>query len=378
MFCEKLLEFNKLTIATKMLRNLRKISAITNSFSSAYTQRRTFLTNDYKCTEAWSSQTSTSTLTRNNLNDFYNVLDQNYLSKGVISALDVDIFANALNEPVYLEELKDLLHKLRLSAQTGSTLESTNHATVKKFIEFDQIEELVHMLQNPLDFGLFLDDFTANILLDKLIVSEKYELAAIVASTIMLQEDFSNDITCALCQYASYKYITAPRARPEPVAPTPSGKPKKIEEIKIRVKFLRNPYFDDHFDIKDTLLLSGKTLAWISERSNDNLNNNLQILGWLIYKKYDTLLSQCENFATSPSSRVHNEVIEQMKVESNMDAGAKEVLSKCISILGKVQVSEIPLEKSLKITIENAINKVQNNDISKQKQVSNQNDFRSS
>lgn len=359
-----------------MLRNLRKIPAITNALPSAYIQRQTFLTNDYKCTEAWNSQISTPILNKVNLNDFYHVLDQNFLSKGVISALDVDIFANALNEPVYLEELKDLLHKLRLSAETGSMLESTHHATVRNYIEFDHIEELVDMLQEPLNFGLFLDDFTANILLDKLIVSEKYELATKVASMIMLQEDFSNDITCALCQYASYKYITAPRAVPEGSetvsdAPASSGKPKKVEEIKIRVKFLRNPYFDDHFDIKDTLLLSGKTLAWISERCNDNLHNNLQILGWLMYKKYEKLFAYCEKFAKSPSFKVYNEVIEQMKIESNMKSEAKEMLGKCISVLGKVQTTELPLEKSLMITIENAINKVQNIDISKQKQVCN-------
>lgn len=361
-----------------MLRNLRKISVITNAFSSAYIQRQTFLTNDYKCTEAWNSQTSTPILTKVNLNDFYNVLEQNFLSKGVISALDVDIFANALNEPVYLEELKDLLHKLRLSAETGSMLESTHHATVRNYIEFDHLEELVEILQDPLNFGLFLDDFTANILLDKLIVSEKYELAAKVASTIMLQEDFSNDITCALCQYASYRYITTPRAVPdgskaESSAPTSSGKPKKVEEIKIRVKFLRNPYFDDHFDIKDTLLLSGKTLAWISERCSDNLNDNLQILGWLMYKKYDKLLAYCEKFAKSPSSKVYNEVIEQMKIESSMEHEAKEMLDKCISLLSTVQPTELPLQNSLMITIENAINKVQNNDISKQNQVCNEN-----
>lgn len=352
-----------------MLRNLRKIPAVKNSFSLPHIQKQTFLTNDYKCSEDWKSQTSSPILSKVKLNDFYNVVEQNFLSKGVISAIDVDIFAHASNDPMYLEELKNLLHKLRLSAETGSTLESTHHATVRNYIEFDHVEELVEMLQDPLNFGLFLDDFTANILLDKLIVSQKYELAVKVASTIMLQEDYSNDITCALCQFACFKYVTTPRAAPEPVAPAPLGKPKKVEEIKIRVKFLRNPYFDDHFDIKDVLLLSGKTLAWISERYKDNFNNNLQMLGWLMYKKYDKLLAYCENFAKSPSSKVHNEVIEQMKTESNMEAKSKEVLDKCILVLGKVNSAEISLEESLKIVIENAINKVQNSDISKQKQV---------
>lgn len=353
---------------TKMFRNLRKIS-LKRSVTSIYIPKCSFLTNNYKCTDAWNSQISTPILTTVNLNDFYSILDQNHASKGVISAIDVDIFANAINDPSYLEELKSLLHKLRLSAETKNTLESTHHATVRKFIEFDHIPELVDMLKDPLNFGLFLDDYTANILLDKLIVSENYDLAAEVASLIMLQEDYTNDITCTLCQYACYKYIIGYTPLPEPTSL--EEKTKKVEEIKIRVKFLRNPYFDDHFDIKDTLILSGKTLAWISERAFDSLNNNLQIIGWLIYKKYEKLLVCCENFSKTASFKIHSEVIDLLNREhGKADDESKTILESCISLLSAVSYSEVPLEESLKISIENAINKTQNKDISQQNEVS--------
>ncbi|KAJ2950685.1 hypothetical protein O0L34_g8945 [Tuta absoluta] len=349
-----------------MLRSLRRIP-VRQSFLSIYIQKQTFLTNDYKCTDAWNAQTSSPILTKVNLNDFYNILDQNFTSKGVISAIDVDIFANAIKDSAYVEELKDLLHKLRKSAETGNTLASTHHATIRNFMEFGHVEELIDILKDPLNFGVFLDDYARNILLDKLITAGDYEKAACVASLVMLQEEYTNEISCVLCQYACYKFITT--YSPPAAEPAPEEKKKKIEEIKIRVKFLRNPYFDDHFDLKDPLLLAGKTLAWISERSKDNVHNNLQILGWLFYKKYDNLLETCES-CSKTSFKLYREIIDLMKKESeSVEGDNKEKLEKCLSLLSKVDTADNALEESLKICIENAINRVQTNDIKQQQQL---------
>lgn len=347
-----------------MIRNLRRIPLKQKNL--IFIRRQTFLTNDYQCNGAWNAQVSSSVLSKVNLHDFFNTVDQNYSTKGVISAIDVDVFANSVKESVYLDELKELLHKLRLSAETGNTLESTHHATIRNYIEFGNIEDLVKILQDPLNFGVFLDAYTANILLNKLITAQNYEQAATVASLVMLQEDFSNDITCTLCQYACYKYISG-YTPPEPSPP--EDKPKKVEEVKIRIKYLRNPYFDDHFDIKDTLTASGKTLAWISEKSSDNLNNNLQVIGLLVYKKYDKLLALSENLHKS-SFKTYAEVLEILKKESeNVEAEARTTLEQCLSVLSSVGTVETSLEDSLKIAIENAINKNQNKDIASQEQL---------
>lgn len=350
-----------------MLRHFRKCYQ-KNGLIPVLTCSRNFLTNDYRCTESWDTINSSPIINKINLNDFYNQLDINYSSKGSISAIDIDIFAHAVKETDHLDELKDLLHKLRLSAETGNMLQSTHHATIRNFIKFGYIQELVEILKDPLNFGVFLDDYTANILLDELLKSEKYELAANVASLVMLQEEFTNELTCNLCQYACYKYITNYTV-PEP-APTEDPKKKKVEEIKIRVKFLRNPYFDDHFDIKDSLVLAGKSLAWISDQRHDNLNNNLQIIGWMIFRKYEKLLAFCNHVSNLPASKIFPEVINLLEKAKSVESENTERLDKCIGILSKMeQNSDVNLEESLKFLIENAINKVQNKDIQMQKQV---------
>lgn len=351
-----------------MLRNCRRILHTKSNFAGVFLQKQTFLTNEYKCNDAWTSQTLSSVSNKINLNDFYNIIDQNYSSKGVISAIDVDIFSNSLKDSFHLDELKDLLHKLRLSAETGNMLESTHQATIRNYLQFGAVEDLISILKDPLNFGVFLDEYTANILLDKLVTSCNFEQAANVASLIMLQEDNNNEITSALCQYACFKYIMDYIKPPEPEVIT--AKSKKVEEFKIRIKFLRNPYFDDHFDIKDIYTLSGKTLAWMSEKSSENIKNNLQIIGWLVYRKYDKLLNVCQKTAKLTSSKIYGEVIDLIKRDMNyLDTEAKATLSSCISILEKTPPAKISLEESIKNEIENAINKEQTKDIQAQQKV---------
>ncbi|CAG4940583.1 unnamed protein product [Colias eurytheme] len=334
-------------------------------YSAIIIPKQSFLTNEYKCINAWNKQTTSPILTKLNLNDFYTSLEQNYSSKGVMSAIDVDIFANAVKDPSYLDELKDLLHKLRLTADTGNTLESTHHATVRNYLDFGNIQELIEILKDPLNYGIFLDCFAANLLLDKLITSQNYELASNVASLIMLQEDYSNDITCSLCQYACYKFIS--EYKPPLDENKTEKENKKVEEIKIRVKYLRNEYFDDHFDIKDIKILTGKTLAWISKQFQDNTSNNLQLLGWLYYKKYDKLLSLCEKLAGNTSFKVYKEVLNLIEAESTEDS--KEILGKCLSLFSNSEIIEDKMEESIKIMVENAINRSQNKDIAAQEEM---------
>lgn len=331
--------------------------------------KRTFLTNAYSCTEAWISRTSTPILSKVNLNDFYNMLDQSYSSKGVISATDVDIFANAIKDANYLDELRDLLYKLRLSSETGGTLPSTHYATIRNYTDFGNTQDLLEILKDPLNYGIFLDDHSCNILLNKLLTSQKYEEAATVASVIMLQEEYCNEITIALCQYACYKFVQSYKSQ---LLSIPEKTNKKPDEIKIRVKFLRNPYYDDHFDIRDKLQLTGKTMAWLALNRSDNLSLNLQLAGWILYKKYDKLSALCKEIAVNDKFKLYAEIKEILMKEQSKETtedGLASATKECLNNLNKTPVTDISLEVALKLFVENAINKIHNHDVSAQQQV---------
>jgi small subunit ribosomal protein S27 len=123
-----------------------------------------------------------------------------------------------------------------------------------------------------------------NLLMDHFIKKEDFASAAKVASFMMLQEEFENPISNALAIYSCHNYLKNPDTWIENDPETLIEKPK--EEIKIRVKYLRNPYFDDHFDLWKPSDLVGKTLWWVGLAMDNTLGRSCQLRGLVLYNKY--------------------------------------------------------------------------------------------
>lgn len=274
-----------------MIRNLNRLPLVRAS-------RRTYLSSSYKCVSAWEARLGTPTLAIN-LDQFYADVETKYQQQQrKVSAIDVDIFVNKVTGDSYVDEMADLIHKLRMTEEASNLLDSTAHALVRNLAENDQIDFLRQILRDPLNYGVFLDTFTANLLLDKLVEEGKFTAAAEIASFMMLQEDFGDDISRSLCLLSAFKYLDNPEpfvkveAAPEPAkntpapAPTPKGKKGKKEELRVRVKFLRNEYFDDHFDLKESRHLVGKTLVRLSAESPKKFQASSKLLGLCLYEKY--------------------------------------------------------------------------------------------
>ena len=62
-----------------------------------------------------------------------------------------------------------------------------------------------------------------------------------------------------------------------------------LYQVKILVRYVRNPYFDDHFDLRDPEQLAGKTLGLLSARLESPLKENAAVLGWAMYAKWQAL-----------------------------------------------------------------------------------------
>lgn len=283
------------------------------SHALARANSRTFLSDAYKCTEAWQARLESPVLKGIKSTQFYYELEKKYVQHGQMCAVDVDIYANKLNDNQNLDELADIVHKLRMTAETSHTLDSTPHALIRHHLDFgnDDIENLVRILDDRLSYGVFFDTYTANLTLDRLLKLKNYHLAAKVASLLMLQEDFDNEIARTLSLFACYKFLEDPQPFEEPVkaqdprvvkaiaeameehAKKPEklkrGKGKNLEEVRIRVHFLRNEYFDDHFDLINSLHLVGKTFLTIARHLNGEtaVANSATLLGHCLYEKYE-------------------------------------------------------------------------------------------
>lgn len=98
----------------------------------------------------------------------------------------------------------------------------------------------------------------------------------------MLQEDFSNEITKYFSLYSCLKYLQAPtpwNTRTEEKSTTEANDDDE-DEVKVRVQYLRNPYFDGHFDLKTANELIGKTLITIGRLSpEDVLHQSYYLIG---------------------------------------------------------------------------------------------------
>lgn len=306
-----------------------------NKFLVKRTNVRYFLSEAYKCSEAWENRLQSPILQKIRPDRFYYDLDQKFQQRGKICAIDLDIFANRLNDNSMLNELSDLVHKMRLTAETSNALTSTSHAVIRHHLDFSDtdLENLIYILDDRLSYGIFLDSYTANLCLDKLIKQQNYRMAAKVATFLTLQESFENPINRVLSLYACYKFLEDPQSFDDLVknelteeevaaqiaSQVQSDDPKakkakkrdKKEEIRIRINYVRNPYFDDHFDLRNSHHLVGKTFLAISQYLDGSIGNSVQLLGYSLYEKFADGLKFIESLQNS--NALYKDAVESAK-----------------------------------------------------------------
>ncbi|KAJ8949680.1 hypothetical protein NQ314_008141 [Rhamnusium bicolor] len=310
---------------------------------------RTFLSQAYYCHEIWEHRLNNPVLQKVNLEELYYELDQRYQKTQQISAVDVDIFANAITNESYVDEVLDLVHKLRLSADTGNMLNSTSHAVIRALTQCGKKEDLLNALDDRLNYGLFLDFYTTNLLLDIYWKNKDFTSGARVASQLMLQEEFDHPLSNSLSLLHCYNYLFGPKDWPQ--YPKPE---EPEEEVKIRVKYIRNPYDDDHFDLRDPNKIVGKTLAMFTNSKNDPLNKSLNILGLVLYNKQN-LVKEVIKECTTKNLVLYKEIIDLIPENYESKEEVKSLNTKSADI-----------QNLLKTNVENSVQEMSEGDIAKQ------------
>ncbi|XP_012287171.1 uncharacterized protein LOC105703385 [Orussus abietinus] len=243
---------------------------------------RTFLSEAYQCQEIWNKRFELPTLQNVHVGNMFIEVDRKLSVHGQISAVDVDIFTHSIADKDKVDELVHLVHSLRLTPETSNTLESTSHALIRFLLEVGEIELLLQILDDRLNYGIFPDYFCYNIMMDRFIKEKDFASAAKVAALVMLQEDSGNPITNSFAIYSCHMHLNDP----DKWKRVEEEKDDSTEEIKVRVKYLRNPYFDDHFDLREPSDLVGKTLAFFGKKLGGALGRSCQLRGLILYKKY--------------------------------------------------------------------------------------------
>jgi len=217
---------------------------------------------------------------------------------GKASAIDIDLLAQLAKDESQLGRLENIINKFRRCPNTVYALPSTQHAVMRVFFENQQTDTLMRMIDDCLSYGLFPDYYLCNLLMDMFIKKGNYRDAVKVAVQLMLQEEYENPISNSLSLFSCYSYLRKPQ--PDPWDPQPRPKPEEpTEVVKVRVDYLREPYFDDHFDLTNPQHLIGKTLVCLGKQYEGLLGNTSVLLGWTMFEKYDKAMEFLEGLPVS-------------------------------------------------------------------------------
>jgi len=267
---------------------------------------------------------------KSRLGELFVEMDRKFTLEMGGSALDVDIFAQIAEGEADLEQLEELLFKLRRTPHTVHTTPSTQHAVVRAMIGKgageEHLQHLLRMLEDHTNYGLFMDKYTAVLLLDKLVEEGRRPEGARVASQLMLQEE--DWVTAgALGNIACWRYLLVRSDQPWAVEEVEAEEEDPEDVVRVRVKegpphfgMVPNNHHDDHFDLSEPEKILGKTIWYLNRLDSDSLSKSLTFLGLALWGKVDQAL-------LLELPEVVEEVAEEILKVSDKDAVVKKLSS---------------------------------------------------
>ncbi|KAI0981386.1 hypothetical protein GJ496_011048 [Pomphorhynchus laevis] len=229
-----------------------------------------FLPESYYSYEKW-DQLLTDDVMQFKLNPFMESLNKDFNSNRKVTATKMDILASKLAFAETTDELiwaEDLLKAFRRSSEYLKIPASLSHGLIRSYIDVQQTERLVDILEHKKRFGVFINDqYSANILIDSLLDTKYYLGALRVAAEIALQEEEPRNGTllCYLSLYSILQHIKTNINYICPTTPidTHQNQEEEDEDVEqVKVKYKPNFTYDNHFDIRDNKLLAGKALKY--------------------------------------------------------------------------------------------------------------------
>ncbi|GAA50130.1 hypothetical protein CLF_104102, partial [Clonorchis sinensis] len=215
-------------------------------------------------------------------------------------------------------------HRYSKTQSAIQVVDSTAHAIVRGYLDFQRHEKILKLLRERAYTGVFLDEVSANLLLDHFVDAQEWSAAIEVVWELCLQDYFQSEasispVTVALALHASKQLIQAGLAED---TFTDSSADNADEEVEYKfVKYIRNPSYDNFFDIQRPRLKLGFTLVHLSDLFSNRLDSirlssdavrslaatlyqALRLFGLAYSEQLDQLKQELEKFQTAEQLQV--------------------------------------------------------------------------